>query len=176
MTKEHVEGNTLTDETPLFSDTLQVALVVRDLEAAMAAFHNDYGIGPWITYNFNPETCTNLMVDEKPQDYSFRLGLAMLGNVQWELIEPLDDKSIYAEFLRNRGEGVHHVAMETPDYESTVNRLRAKGHSALQSGTFGGTTFTYFDTDSGALRLPIELYSGPLPDIAPHGHYPPQGH
>ena len=28
-----------------------------------------------------------------------RLALTMVGTTQWELIQPLDDKSIYAEFL-----------------------------------------------------------------------------
>jgi hypothetical protein len=32
---------------PVFTDVLQVAVVVRDLEAAMRRYWEGYGIGPW---------------------------------------------------------------------------------------------------------------------------------
>jgi hypothetical protein len=32
---------------PVFTETLQVAIVVRDLEAAMRTYVDDFGIGPW---------------------------------------------------------------------------------------------------------------------------------
>ena len=35
----------------------------------------------------------------------------MVGTMQWELIQPLDDSSIYAEFLAAKGEGLHHVGV-----------------------------------------------------------------
>ena len=157
--------------TQLFTDTLQIAMVVRDLDATMRRFHDEYGIGPWSIYEFNPQTCTDMEIDEKPADYAMRCGAAMLGSVQWELIEPLDDRSIYAEFLADRGEGIHHVAMAVSDYDTTVAGLRSKGHRILQGGTFHGTTFSYFSTEKD-LGSPIELYSGPLPAIEPDGVYP----
>ena len=39
---------------PLFTETLQVALVVRDLDAAMRTYFDEYGIGPWSVYEFDP--------------------------------------------------------------------------------------------------------------------------
>ena len=41
---------------PAFTETLQIALVVRDLEATMRTYVDDYGIGPWAIYEFNPDT------------------------------------------------------------------------------------------------------------------------
>ena len=34
----------------------------------------------------------------------------------WELIEPLDEEGIYARYLAEKGEGVHHVALATPNF------------------------------------------------------------
>ena len=40
---------------PVFTETLQVAIVVRDLDAAMRTYVHEYGIGPWEIYEFNPD-------------------------------------------------------------------------------------------------------------------------
>ena len=39
---------------PVFTETLQIALVVRDLDATMRTYVHEYGIGPWEIYEFNP--------------------------------------------------------------------------------------------------------------------------
>jgi hypothetical protein len=39
---------------PVFTETLQVAIVVRGLEAAMRTYVDAYGIGPWDIHEFNP--------------------------------------------------------------------------------------------------------------------------
>ena len=33
-----------------FTQTMQIGIVVRDLDAAMRKYVDDYGIGPWKTY------------------------------------------------------------------------------------------------------------------------------
>ena len=40
---------------PVFTETIQIAIVVRDLDAAMRTYVHDYGIGPWEIYGFDPE-------------------------------------------------------------------------------------------------------------------------
>ena len=44
----------------------------------------------------------------------------MVGRVMWELIQPLDDESIYARFLAEKGEGMHHIAVATPNFDETL--------------------------------------------------------
>ena len=84
---------------PVFTDVLQVAVVVRDLDAAMRRYWDGYGIGPWQVYEFNPGTVQHMTRDGQPAEFAMRLAPARLGGVFIELIEPLDDESIYAEFL-----------------------------------------------------------------------------
>jgi 4-hydroxyphenylpyruvate dioxygenase-like putative hemolysin len=50
----------------------------------------------------------------------------MIGRVQWELIEPLDDKSVYARFLAEKGEGVHHIALAPSSFDQAI-AAQAKG-------------------------------------------------
>lgn len=46
---------------PDFADTVQVALVVRDLRASMRTYVERYGIGPWEIYAYLP-TATDMGV------------------------------------------------------------------------------------------------------------------
>jgi hypothetical protein len=39
---------------PSFNETLQIGMVVRDLETAMRRYVDDYGIGPWDIYRGIP--------------------------------------------------------------------------------------------------------------------------
>jgi methylmalonyl-CoA/ethylmalonyl-CoA epimerase len=146
---------------PVFSETLQVAVVVRDIEAAMRAYADEYGIGPWQVYEFNPETLSDFEVEGKPTNTAWRLAVAMLGNVQWELIEPLDDRNIYAEHLERHGPGLHHVAVGAPKpYRETMAAMTAKGRRVIQSGIYNGVSFAYMSTDED-LGVITEIFDWP---------------
>jgi methylmalonyl-CoA/ethylmalonyl-CoA epimerase len=132
---------------PVFTETMQVAVVVRDLEATMRTYVHEYGIGPWQIYEFNPDTVTEMVKDGEPAAYAFRLALAMVGTTQWELIQPLDDESMYAEFLAEKGEGLHHIALGTPNYAEALDTMLAKGRRVLQGGFYNGVHFAYLSTD-----------------------------
>ena len=99
---------------PLFTETLQIAIVVRDLDAALRTYVHEYGIGPWEIYEFNPGNVDRMVKDDAPAEYAMRIAVTMVGSVQWELIQPLDDTSMYAEFLATKGEGLHHVGVGVP--------------------------------------------------------------
>ena len=80
-------------------NVLQVGVVVRDLQKAMERYWNIFGIGPWDIYTFGPPAVTNTTIRGKPAEFTMRLALTQVGNVQWELIQPLTGPSIYQEFL-----------------------------------------------------------------------------
>jgi methylmalonyl-CoA/ethylmalonyl-CoA epimerase len=47
--------------------------------------------------------------------------------VHVELLEPRDENSPISNFLKKRGEGLHHLCFETNDLTGTVNALAGKG-------------------------------------------------
>ena len=158
---------------PLFTQTLQIAIVVRDLEAALRTYFHEYGIGPWEIYEFNPSTVEQMTRDDRPAEYAMRIALAMVGSVQWELIEPLDDRSIYADFLASHGGGLHHVGVGVRDYGEALATLRGKGHAVLQGGVYNGVEFAYLSTDRD-LGVITEIFDWPEGhEQAPDATYPP---
>ncbi len=144
-------------EKPVFTKIMQIGLVVKDCDATVKKYAEEYGIGPWSIYEFNPDTVSNMIIEGKPVNYAMRLALADIGGVQWELIQPKDDISIYAQFLKENGEGLHHVAFDTENYEKTVQFYQDRGLPILQGGTWEGMTYTYLDSRKD-LGVIAEIY------------------
>ena len=161
---------------PMFTETLQVAIVVRDLRTAMKTYVSDYGIGPWDIYEFNPGNVAGMHENGEPVERSWRLAIARVGEVQWELIEPLDDDSVYARFLTEHGPGVHHIGVGVRDYEATLGELGGRGHDVLLGGEYNGIRFSYLSTDRD-LGVITEVFSdAPGEDQKPDAVYPqPEG-
>ena len=61
---------------PCFNDTVQIGIVVRDLEATMRRYVDEYGIGPWEIYEFNPDTVEDMKAQGESIESSWRLALA----------------------------------------------------------------------------------------------------
>jgi hypothetical protein len=158
---------------PVFTDTLQVGIVVRDLDEAMRVYYHEFGIGPWEVYEMNPSCVDDMTKDEKQEDYAMRVALAMVGKLQWELIEPVGENNIYAEFLAERGEGLHHLGLATDDYHETMRILRAKGDKELAGGKFHGARFSYPATNRD-LKFITEIFYFPEGfSLTPDYTYPP---
>ena len=51
---------------PVFTDTMQIGMIVRDLDTTLERFIDDYGIGPWTVFEVTPEIATNLRHDGGP--------------------------------------------------------------------------------------------------------------
>ena len=156
---------------PAFTETIQLAIVVRDLDAAMRTYVHDYGIGPWEIYEFDPGNVADMREDGEPVERSWRLAIAYVGQVQWELIEPLDEESVYARFLAETGGGLHHVGVAVPDFDEAVAEQAARGNGVLLGGEYKGIRFAYLDT-VGDLGLVTEIFSGaPGADQRPDATY-----
>lgn len=129
----------------IFTKVLQVGIVVDDLDAYMKRYEEDFGIAPWNVYYYDNDNVKEMTVHQEKQDFSMKVALCDYYNVQLELIEPLDDKNIYAEFLREHGPGLHHLALDTNDYGEVVGELDKKDVKVIQSGIGPRLEFTYLD-------------------------------
>jgi hypothetical protein len=159
---------------PVFTDTLQVAVVVRDLDATMRTFVQDYGLGPFEVYEMPAGAIDDFTCDGEPAAFGLRIALGMVGSVEWELIQPTDDFGPYAEFLAKHGEGLHHVGMAVRDFDDALGRLQGMGHSVHIGGSYQGVRLAYMTTnrDIGAMTEIFDLPKGgggPTPDSV----YPP---
>jgi hypothetical protein len=146
----------------LFRDFVQIGVVVRDLERAMAALSEIFGIGPFRTIDWPPPDRTDIrrLYYGQPREFRARMAFTELGPVELELIQPLDEQSIWADFMRERGEGIHHIRFNVADTAPVVDYLAGQGVQAAQmgSGLRPGTTWVNFDTAS-LIGFVIEVMS-----------------
>jgi methylmalonyl-CoA/ethylmalonyl-CoA epimerase len=145
------------DRKAVFSGIRQIGLVVRSVEATARRCQEELGIGPWTFYTFDPSNVANMRVHGRRVDHAMRTAHAKFGDIDWEIIEPLDERSIYAEHLRTRGEGLHHILFSVDDYEGARARLRERGYAELAGGDWSGGAYSYFDTTS-ALACVAEIF------------------
>ena len=146
---------------------------MRDLDDAMRTYVEEYGIGPWGVYEFTPGTVQGIHERGEPVAWSWRLAIAQVGQVQWELVEPLKGDSVYARFLAEHGPGVHHVGVGVASYDDTLGELAGRGKDVVLGGEYNGITFAYLSTDDD-LGVITEIFSGaPGADQKPDRTYPP---
>jgi len=143
---------------PVFNEMVQLGIVVRDLEATVRRYVDDYGIGPWEFARIDLGDANNYREYGRPVERSNRIAIATVGRVMWELIEPLDEDGIYARFLAEKGEGVHHVAVATPDFDETVAGAEREDGLMLRC-EHSGVDIAYLDTQRD-LGVVLEVFSG----------------
>ncbi|MGE5605558.1 MAG: VOC family protein [Bacteroidota bacterium] len=150
-------------------DVIQVAYVVKDLDAAMKKYWEIFKIGPWDVYTFAPPALRESMVRGKLSNHTYRLAVTWINGVQLELMQPLTGRSIYDEFLEEKGEGLHHIKFYYKDCQKILAEFKAKGIDVIQSGKFDEDEFYYLDTketfgtiyevgNNGKIRNPERKY------------------
>jgi catechol 2,3-dioxygenase-like lactoylglutathione lyase family enzyme len=153
----------------------QVCVVVRNLDKAMAEYHDRLGIGPWRYFTFAKPPLRELTFRGEPANYSMRVAFAQYGQLQFELIEPVAGPTIYHEFLAEHGEGIHHFGSIVPSLDAAIAEAEAAGYRVIQSGRgtgLGGDGgFAYLST-ADALGAVFELIEIPKERRSPEGVYP----
>jgi hypothetical protein len=145
----------------MFTETLQIGIVVRDLDEAMRLHVERYGIGPWSIFEMGPSNVDDMTKDGEPEQYAMRTAVTMVGSVQWELIQPIGSNTIYADHLARHGEGLHHVLVSTPGYDATIEAFRERGRATLMAGNYkGDIRYAYLPTEED-LKYVVEIFEPP---------------
>ena len=146
---------------PLFSAVLQIGIVVADAEATAERYRQLLGVEGWNINHVDTERGlgANFVLRGMPQPTKAKIAWSMIGDVEIELIEPQDETSTYAEFLRARGPGVHHIMFDTADYDQCVERFTKEGMSVLGQGDLQQTRFHLFEATQD-LGLICEIAAG----------------
>ncbi len=122
----------------------QIGIVVKDVERAIRNYSDIFGIlFPTVVVR----EYFNMTYRGKPGNFRIKAALGMLGQLQIELIEVLEGETIYGEFLKEKGEGLHHLGFIVKNMEDRIRALESLGIGILQSGERVGSRFAHMDTE-----------------------------
>lgn len=129
----------------------QICWVTDDIEATERLLSEQFGVGAWTRIpdvEFGPETTT---LRGEPVRFVAHISLGYAGDLQLELIQPVEGPTIHAEFLAERGPGLHHVCFEVDDVAAACTAAEAAGLPVLMRGSMmdGEIEFAYLDGSAG---------------------------
>jgi methylmalonyl-CoA epimerase len=97
----------------MFARIDHVGVAVEDLDAAIALHEATYGMA--------------LVHRETVDEQGVEAVLLDVGENHVELLRPLSEDTPVGRFLASRGPGLHHVAYQVGDVDSTLAQLRERG-------------------------------------------------
>jgi catechol 2,3-dioxygenase-like lactoylglutathione lyase family enzyme len=122
----------------------QIGMVVKNIEQAIKTYSGLFGWGPFEVFQHK---YSELIYRGRPGNFRYRVALAQLSpSLELEFIENLEGESIYTEFLRERGEGMHHLGFMVDRIDTRIAAMKKLGIGVLQSGKRPGRSFAYMDT------------------------------
>ena len=153
----------------------QLGLVVRDLDHTVECYWKQFGIGPWHFYTYRRPLVKQMTYRGQPADYAMRIALAWIGPLRIELIEMAGGDSVYADFVREHGYGVHHFGLLVDDMDAALAQARDAGLTMTMDGAGFGRDgdghYAYLDTERD-LGTTLELIARPNGRVPPERIYP----
>lgn len=122
-----------------------VAIVVKSIEASLPVWRS-----------LGLETGEVVEVPE----HESRVAFFQIGDSEIELVEPTNDSSGIARYLKKHGEGLHHICIEVEDLDNLLRRLGAAGFHLINQEPLTGKdgrkyAFIHPESTNGVL---VELY------------------
>ncbi len=117
----------------------QLGFVVRDMEKAMEEYGRIYHIKTWYRAAKRPDD-EMFYMGKRIVDPGFDLIVGYCGKTEIELITTGAQESIYANFLKEGREGLHHVSFFVNDLDAAVEEYKGYGFQVVQNGYMTGTT------------------------------------
>jgi len=138
----------------------QIALIVRDINVTAKKFAEFLGVPvpPIISAGDYKTTQTTYKGNPAPNAACKMAFFSVGANVQLELIEPNEEKSVWRDHLEEKGEGLHHIAFHVKGMDAKAKACEDFGAPCVQRGKYGNGNgeYAYFDA-TGDLKCFIEL-------------------
>jgi methylmalonyl-CoA/ethylmalonyl-CoA epimerase len=164
--KQSLAGSDATNEAGV-PTIHQVAWIVPDLDAGVAQMQKVMGWGPWEVYDYAPPRLHDLTVRGQPAEFAWTGAETEISPGSYvELLQPVSTSGIFHEWLRARGEGMHHVGYGASSLEEAhrlSEKMISQGAQMLLSAWIDDLYFYYLDTHP----MIYEVWAGDLEAVAP---------
>ncbi|MFC7060557.1 methylmalonyl-CoA epimerase [Halobacillus seohaensis] len=90
-----------------------IGIAVESLELALPFYQNTLGL--------------QIEAVEEVVSEQVRVAFLPIGETKIELLEPTDDRSPIRKFINNKGEGIHHIALEVDNIDKRLQQYKEEG-------------------------------------------------
>lgn len=135
----------------IFNQPIQIGMLVRDLEEYLDRLDKVLGMGPFRIVDY-PPAGEEMFREYRGKQGNFKAKFCFyhLGNIELELIQPLEGESVWEEFLEKHGPGLHHLKFLVPEFEGIKQYMSANGYDISQQGDAVGINkgriWAYYNT------------------------------
>ena len=123
------------DPKQVFTAPIQIGVLTNDLEQYLDKLEKVFGMGPWRIADY-PPTGSNPFTEYygKKGDFKAKFCFYHLGNIELEIIQPLEGDNIWADFIKEHGNAIHHIKFLTDDHKPVEKYLNSNGYKIIQQG------------------------------------------
>ena len=155
----------------------QVCITTPDIHKTAEDLTYLLGVGPWEIGHICTRSADYLETEEYPADRfpktDFLTGIGFYGDLEFELIQPLEGPVPYFGFLERHGVGFQHIkeTLTPAVWEDTKKKYRDLGIPLALGGKVGPCSFVNLRTDD-LLGVVYELGDGVPMTKLPEGYDP----
>lgn len=138
-----------------FTRLHHIGLVVKDMDKTIERL-KALGIGPFTPRILPPDAKETYRGKPFNPSQRVKIQITKIGDIELELIQPINGESPHQEFLSKKGEGIQHLGFMVENLEENVNNLTGEGSSILLTSEFkGGGGVAYLDLDAAGLIVEL---------------------
>ena len=123
----------------------QVGIIVHDIDTKARAWSEILGLPMPNIIVTDTMDKAQTEYDGKPTIARARLAFFHMGQLDVELIEPMDSPSTWKDQLDGHGDSLHHIAFVIKGMREKIAYLDSKGVPLVQRGEYTGGRYAYLD-------------------------------
>jgi methylmalonyl-CoA/ethylmalonyl-CoA epimerase len=138
-----------------FTRLVHIGVVIRDMNKTVKRLAA-LGIGPFKPRILPPDAQERYRGRPFIPSQRVAIQIAQIGEMELELIQPIDGESPHQEFLDQKGEGIQHLGFMVDNLEENVKRLTDEGSDILLTSQFKGSGgVAYLDLNVAGLIVEL---------------------
>jgi len=124
----------------------QVSVLTKDIEKTAKEYAALFGMPmPQISGGIATD-CTYF--GQKVDNVGRKMAFVRLDNIEIEMIEPYGGDSVWMDFIKETGGGIHHLGFDVDDIEASIKECEASGMKVVQRGIYASKTGEYAYLDA----------------------------
>jgi catechol 2,3-dioxygenase-like lactoylglutathione lyase family enzyme len=124
----------------------QIGIVVKSIDETVEYYREKFGMGDSLEVRYVDYPTASYYGEVS--GYRGKRAFFQLGPIQIELIEIIDGKTIHESFLREKGEGIHHIGFAVENLQKAMDMAKSQGFQVTQHfKREDGSGFAYLNTE-----------------------------